>query len=87
MLKRGIVSSELWVVLLLIGAQFLNNTGVDISVVTDGVATAQEQVAEIARQLQAEIGTGANPTGWIAIAYVVGRQLLKWRELGQQAAK
>jgi len=83
MLTKGVKTSELWVVLLLIGAQFLNQSGVDVSLVTDGVATAQEQVAEIARQLQAETGAGANPTGWIAIAYVVGRMLLKWRELGQ----
>lgn len=87
MLSKGIKTSELWVVLLLVGSQFLTNTGVDVSLVTDGVMTAQEQVAEIARQLQAETGAGANPTGWIAIAYVVGRMLLKWRELGQEGSK
>ncbi len=86
MLTKGIKTSELWVVLLLIGSQFLNHSGVDVSLVTDGVATAQEQVAEIARQLQEQTGAGANPTGWLAIAYVVGRVLLKWREIGQGGA-
>lgn len=83
MLSKGIKTSELWVVLLLVGSQFLNSTGVDVSLVTDGVMTAQEQVAEIARQLQAETGAEGNQTVWLAIAYVVGRMLLKWRELGQ----
>ncbi len=77
-MKAGIKSSELWVVLLLIGNQYLSTIGVD----TTGLTDVQVQVAELAKQLQAQYGTAGPNASWIALAYVVGRQLLKWRELG-----
>lgn len=75
MITKGFKTSELWVVLLLIASQYAQNIGIDLN-------TVQGQVAELAKQIQAQAGDGSDGTMWLAVAYVVGRQLLKWRELG-----
>ena len=83
MLTKGVTTSELWVVLILIAAQFFEITGSDMSIVIDGVVSAQDQVAELAKQLKEQAGTGNVTSTWVAMAYVVGRALLKWREIGK----
>ena len=79
-MRAGIKTSELWVVLLLIGSQALTTAGIDVT----GLTEAQVQVAELAKQIQAQAGVdGIGPT-WIALAYVVGRLALKWKDLGRE---
>ncbi len=83
MLTKGIKTSELYVVLLFIGLQYLEFRGTSTEVIIDGVMSIKDQVAEIVNQLQGEQGLTGSSTGWLAMAYVIGRQLLKWREIGQ----
>ena len=75
MIKKGVKTSELWVVVLFIISQGMQSVGVD-------PATTNAQVVELAKQLHAQVGGATGSTLWLAVAYVVGRQLLKWRELG-----
>lgn len=74
MITKGLKTSELWVVLMVLASQYAQSIGIDLT-------TAQGQVADLTRQIHEQAG-GGDQTLWLAVAYVVGRQLLKWRELG-----
>lgn len=83
MLTKGIKASELWVLLLLIASQYFEVTGDQAAIVVDGVSSAQDQVAELAKQIKEKYQMGGVTPTWVALAYVVGRTMLKWRELGK----
>jgi hypothetical protein len=75
-MTKGLKTSELWVVVLMLLPYVLQQLGIDLGQV--GLTDTQKQVAEIAAQLRA---SGADNQGaqWIALAYVVGRTLLKFK--------
>lgn len=70
-LKIGRQTSEFWVVLLVLAPWICNQFGLNYETVT--------QSADQLRQAIEAAHGGSDMPVWVAMAYVVGRKVLKWR--------
>ena len=80
MLKKGLASSELWIIGLVIIQQYFANKGIDIPDIPD-ITAAQEQVVALAEKLHDKYGVQNTTSVYLAGIYAVGRVVLKWRAM------
>ena len=78
-MTKGLKTSELWVVLLLLLPHVAQMFGLNIS--TEGLEEIPQHISDLAQAIQAQTGDTGSGTTWLAAIYVIGRQALKWKEV------
>lgn len=73
-MDKGIKSTEFYIVSAVLVPWISQQFGVDLS----AVLSNPDDIATVIRQAQ---GLGGNAPVWVALAYVAGRSILKWRGL------
>jgi hypothetical protein len=72
-MQKGIKSSEFYIVLAVLVPWISQQYGIDLSAVVNNPD-------DISGMIKAAQSQGGNAPMWIALAYVIGRVLLKWRD-------